>query len=259
MPNFVKLYDETIPSFNINTLNFTVNFVKAVILAGGLGTRLQPYTTFLPKAMLPLGEKPLLEHLIEWIKQNKIDSIVLCVSYLRKTIEDYFEDGSRFGVKIEYAVANRPLATAGQLKTAEEFIDDTFVCVYGDSIFDFNLKSMISYHKTKKPAITMGLSEYKTKLQYGFIETDKNNKVTAWNEKPEIKGNINIGCYVMEPSVLKVIPPNKPFGMDDVIRRTMARKNKVMAFIIKKGFMDIGDKNSYRQASRHFLAKLGQI
>ena len=233
--------------------------MKAVILAGGLGTRLQPYTTFLPKAMLPLGDKPLLEHLIKWIKKNKIDSIVVCVSYLRKTIEDYFEDGSRFGVNIQYAISNKPLATAGQLKTAEEFIDDTFVCVYGDSIFDFNLKSMIEYHKKKKPAITMALSEYKTKLKYGFIETDKNNKVTAWREKPEIKGNINIGCYVMEPSVLRVIPPNRPFGMDEVIRKVMARKNKVIGYVIKRGFMDIGDKNSYRQAYQHHLEKLGKI
>jgi mannose-1-phosphate guanylyltransferase len=233
--------------------------VKAVILAGGLGTRLQPYTTFLPKAMLPLGEKPLLEHLIDWIKHNNIHSIVLCVSYLRKTIEDYFEDGSRFGVSIEYAVANRPFATAGQLKTAEEFIDDTFVCVYGDSIFDFSLKNMVEYHKRKKSAVTMALFEYKTKLQYGFIETDRNNKVTAWKEKPEIKGNINIGCYVMEPGVFKLIPPNKPYGMDDVIRSAIARKNKVSGFLIKKGFMDIGDKVSYRRAYQHYIERLGQI
>ncbi len=233
--------------------------MKAVILAGGLGTRLQPYTTFLPKAMLPLGEKPVLEHLIDWIKRRNIDSIVLCVSYLRKTIEDYFEDGTRFGVKIEYAVANRPLATAGQLKTAEEFIDDTFVCVYGDSIFDFNLKNMIDYHKRKKSFVTMALFEYKTKLRYGFIETDKNNRVTTWKEKPEIKGNINIGCYVMEHEVLKLIPANRPYGMDDVIKNAIVRKNKVSGFLIKKGFIDIGDKASYRRAYQHYIERLGQI
>ncbi|MFL6432579.1 MAG: NDP-sugar synthase, partial [Nitrososphaeraceae archaeon] len=92
--------------------------MKAVILAGGLGTRLQPYTFFIPKPMLPLGNKPLLEHIIEWLKtgsNERIDHIVLCVSYLHRTIEDYFEDGSRFGIKIEYARSERPLATAGQL------------------------------------------------------------------------------------------------------------------------------------------------
>ena len=108
--------------------------MKAIILAGGLGTRLHPYTNSLPKPMLPLGEKPILEYLIEWVKKNGVKEIVLCVSYLRKKIEDYFQDGKRFGVKIEYAVSNKPLATAGQLKTAEKFIDDTFVCLYGDSI-----------------------------------------------------------------------------------------------------------------------------
>ncbi|MFI5416259.1 MAG: NDP-sugar synthase, partial [Nitrososphaerales archaeon] len=181
------------------------------------------------------------------------------VSYLRKTIEDYFEDGSRFGVKIEYAVANRPLATAGQLKTAEELIDDTFVCLYGDSIFDFNLKSMIANHHRKKSFVTMGLFEYKTKLQYGFIEMDKANKVKAWREKPEVKGNINIGCYVMEPGIFKFIPPNKPYGMDDVIRNAIAKKNKVSGFLIKKGFLDIGDKTSYRRAYQQYIARLGQI
>ena len=233
--------------------------MKAIILAGGLGTRLQPYTTFLPKPMLPLGEKPLLEHLIDWLKKNGVTSIVLCVSYLRKTIEDYFESGDRFGVSIEYAIANRPLATAGQLKTAQEFINDSFVCVYGDSIFDFNLRCMIEQHVKKKSFITMSLYEYKTNLPYGIIETNSNGRVTTWNEKPEIKGNINIGCYVMEPQVFSFIPPDKPFGMDQVIKKALSTKKQVNSFLIKKGFVDIGDKASYRKASQQFLEKLGNI
>jgi len=233
--------------------------VKAVILAGGLGTRLQPYTTFVPKPMLPLGEKPLLEHLIEWLRKNGIKSTVLCVSYLRKTIEDYFEDGERFGMDIEYAIASKPLATAGQLKTAEKFIDKSFVCVYGDSIFDFDLKTMINQHLKKKSFITMSLYEYKTKLNYGVIETAKNGRVIGWNEKPEIKANINIGCYVMEPQVFDLIPSNKPYGMDDVIKKAILRKKVVNSFLTKKGFMDIGDKTSYKKAYQQFLEKLGNI
>ena len=233
--------------------------MKAVILAGGLGTRLQPYTTFMPKPMLPLGEKPLLEHLIDWNKKNGVKSIVLCVSYLRKTIEDYFEDGKRFGVKIEYAVANRPLATAGQLKTAEKFIDGTFVCMYGDSIFDFNLKKMITHHKQKKSFVTMGLFEFKTNLPYGVIYTSKNGKVTDWKEKPEIDANINMGCYVMEPGIFDFIPKNKPYGMDDLVRKIMDKKKTVQSFITKKGFIDIGDKTSYRKAYQQYLERLGKI
>jgi len=233
--------------------------VKAVILAGGLGTRLQPYTTFMPKPMLPLGEKPLLEHLIEWVKKNGIKSVVLCVSYLRKTIEDYFEDGKRFGISIEYADAKRPLATAGQLKTAEEFIKDTFVCLYGDSIFNFNLKNMILQHRKKRSFITISLYEYKTNLKYGVIETGRNGKVTAWNEKPEIKANINMGCYIMEPQVFGFIPKNKAYGMDVLVRKSISKKKPVNAFLTKKGFLDIGDKASYRNAYQQFLEKLGKI
>jgi mannose-1-phosphate guanylyltransferase len=233
--------------------------VKAVILAGGLGTRLQPYTTFLPKPMLPLGEKPLLEHLISWIKRNKITDIVLCVSYLRKTIEDYFEDGSRFGVKIEYAVADRPLATAGQLKTAESLIDGTFACIYGDSVFNFNLKQMVNQHRSRRSFITMSLYKYKTNIKYGVIETSKSGRVTAWNEKPEITANINIGCYVMEKGVFDLIPQDKPYGMDDVIKRALAKKKTVNGFLVKNGFIDIGDKASYKKAYEQYREKLGKI
>ena len=233
--------------------------MKAVILAGGLGKRLLPYTTFLPKPMLPLGEKPILEHLIDWAKKNGIKSIVLCVSYLRKTIEDYFEDGKKFGVNIEYAISNKPLATAGQLKTAEPFIDDTFVCMYGDSIFDFNLRNMIKQHKVKKAFVSMSLNEYKTNLAYGVIDISKTGKVLRWNEKPEIKANVNMGCYVMEPDVFSLIPKNKPYGMDDLIKKAMNRKKLINSFITKKGFTDIGNKASYKKAYQEHIQKLGKI
>ncbi len=232
--------------------------MKAVILAGGLGTRLLPLTKKTPKPMLLLGKKPILEHLIDWNKKNGVKSIVLCVSHLRNTIEDYFEDGKRFGVNIEYAISNKPLATAGQLKTAEEFIDDTFVCMYGDSIFNFNLRNMIKQHKTKKAFVTMGLNEYKTNLEYGVIDTSKTGKVLSWEEKPEIKANVNMGCYIMEPNVFSLIPKNKPYGMDDVIKRAMSKKKLVTGFITKNGFIDIGNKESYKEATQNYIAKFGK-
>ena len=225
--------------------------MKAVIIAGGLGTRLRPLTNNTPKPMLPIGEKPILEHLVNWTKKGGIKSVILCVSYLRESIEDYFGDGEKFGVKIEYAISKKQLATAGQLKTAEKFIDDDFVCMYGDSIFNFSLRSMIKQHSIKKPFVTMSLNEYKTTLPYGVIETSKKGKVVNWNEKPEIKANINMGCYIMNPQVFNLIPKNKSYGMDDVIKKAM-KKKVVNSFITKKGFTDIGNTESYKQACEEY-------
>ena len=232
--------------------------MKAVIIAGGLGTRLRPLTNKTPKPMLPIGEKPILEHLVNWTKKGGIKSVVLCVSYLKESIEDYFGDGEKFGVNIEYAISKKQLATAGQLKTAEEFIEDDFVCLYGDSIFNFSLKSMIKQHSIKKSFVTMSLSEYKTNLPYGVIETSKNGKVIKWKEKPEIKANVNMGCYIMNPQVFNLIPKNKSYGMDDVIKKIM-KKNTVNSFITKKGFTDIGNKESYKQACDEYDKKQKRV
>lgn len=234
--------------------------MKAVILAGGLGTRLQPYTFFIPKPMLPLGNKPLLEHIIEWlIRGNTITEIVLCVSYLHRTIEDYFEDGSRLGIKIEYARSDRPLATAGQLKTAEPLIDDTFVCVYGDAVYEFPINNMIEEHRNSKAFVTMALLSYNAKLKYGFIDLDKNSQIISWREKPEIKGLINIGCYIMEPGFVKIIPDSGAYGMDDAVREALLQKKQVTGFKVDSGFIDIGDKKSYLETYKKYVEKLGKI
>ena len=229
--------------------------MKAVILAGGLGTRLQPYTFFIPKPMLPIGNKPLLEHILEWLKKNNgIDKIVICVSYLHRIIEDYFEDGGRFGMKIQYAKSERPLATAGQLKSAEKLLNETFVCLYGDSIYEFNLQKM-------KALVSMALLSYKTNLKYGFIDVDgKEDRIISWREKPEVSGLINIGCYVIEPSFLNFIPNSSAFGMDDAVRKALEQQRVVKGFRIgSSGFVDIGDKKSYLEVYKKYVRKLGKI
>lgn len=237
--------------------------MKAVILAGGLGTRLQPYTFFIPKPMLPLGNKPLLEYLVEWlINSNKIEEIIICVSYLHRSIEDYFEDGSRFGIKIKYSRSERPLATAGQLKTASNYLDESFVCLYGDSVYEFPLGKMIENHLADNAFISMALCKYKTNLKYGFIELKNNNdsEVSEWKEKPEISGLINIGCYVFEPEFLNLIPKSVSFGMDEAVRQSIMEKKKVKSFLVDDGsFIDIGDKKSYLEAYKQYVKKLGKI
>jgi mannose-1-phosphate guanylyltransferase len=210
--------------------------------------------------MLPLGNKPLLEYIIEWLKNaGGIEEIVICVSYLHRTIEDYFEDGARFGVEIEYARSERPLATAGQLKTAERLLEEPFVCLYGDSVYEFNLRKMIREHRDSKAYVSMALIEYSTKLKYGFIDVNDQDKITSWREKPEISGLINIGCYIMDSEFLKLIPKTGSFGMDDAVRKALEQKRIVKAFKIDSGFIDIGDKKSYLDAYKQYASRLGKI
>ena len=233
--------------------------MQAVILAGGLGTRLTPYTLFLPKPMLPLADKPLLQHLIEWLKRNDVTELTICVSYLRKAIEGYFENGKELGVSINYARSNKPLGTAGQLKSAESFLKGKCVCLYGDSIVDFKLKDSIKFHEKKKALATMVLMEYKTNLRYGFIDLDGEGRVRTWREKPEVKGMINVGCYVMERRFLKYIPKDKMYGMDIAFRDAIGAGEKIYGYPAKGTFIDIGDKRSYASAYQKYLSELGKI
>lgn len=231
----------------------------SVILAGGLGTRLLPYTMFMPKPMLPLGEKPLLEHLIEWNLKNGIDEVVLCISYLGRMIEDYFGDGERFGVSIRYASSRKPLATAGQLRTASEMIDETFVCMYGDSVYDFDLAEMIQAHQRYNAFITMGLHCHRSTIPYGVIDTGPDGRVISWREKPQTVSKINMGCYVMEPGVMSYIPEGKPWGMDSVIKSAMDDGKAVLGHLAQGSFTDVGTRSSYMEASQTYRERLGDI
>ncbi|MHB1909473.1 MAG: nucleotidyltransferase family protein [Nitrososphaerales archaeon] len=234
---------------------------KALILAGGMGTRLQPYTFFVPKPMLPLADRPLLEHLIVWLKSNKIEEIVISVSYLRHMIEDYFEDGKRWQLKIAYASSESPLGISGQILAGKSQIKSTFVLLYGDSAFDFDLKRMQAFHKKSNAKLTIGLMHYSEKMKYGLIERDeKTGVVLSWKEKPEIGGLINVGCYIAEPALFDYIPKGKMYGFDKVVRDMMKGGEKVVSYVIEgKEFNDIGDEKSYKKAYDLYMQKLGKI
>ncbi len=233
--------------------------LKAVVLAGGLGTRLRPYTLFMPKPMLPLGDKPVLEHSIRWLSSSGIREIVICVGYLGRIVEDYFLDGRDLNVKITYARTRTPMGTAGQLKSAEKLIDETFLCVYGDSIFDFKVNDMIDFHLKEEVLATIALVPYKSTLKYGFIEMDEYGAVKKWREKPTVEGLINVGCYVMEPRFLDYIPEDKMFGMNLAFERALEANERIYGYVSKGSFTDIGDRKSYIKVYKRYLKKLGEI
>ena len=233
--------------------------MKAVVLAGGLGTRLRPYTYFLPKPMLPLGYKPLLGHIIDWLVSLKITNLVVCVGYLQKVIEEYFENGADFGAQISYSRSQKPLGTAGQLKHAESFVDGSFLCVYGDSLYDFELKDVVKLHEKRGALATMVLMDYKTKMKYGFIDLGKDNSVLQWREKPEVSNLINVGCYIMEKRFLKYIPENKMYGMDVAFKNALSEGETICGIRPKGQVIDIGDKESYEKAVEAYDGEFGKI
>lgn len=237
----------------------TSSLMQSVILAGGLGTRLLPYTMFMPKPMLPLGEKPILEHIIEWNIKNGITDIILCTSYLGRVIENYFEDGAGIGASIQYALSRKPLSTAGQLKTAQDLVHGRFVCIYGDSIYGFDLSDMMYMHKKRDAFITMGLHEYDSSIPYGVVDADEDGNVLAWREKPSTKVNINMGCYVMERNTLDYIPKDEPWGMDAVVNTALERGETVLAYHTKGNFIDVGTYPLYKEASMEFRKRLGDV
>jgi len=226
--------------------------MKAVILAGGLGKRVRPYTLFLPKPMLPLGDKPILGHLIDWIKKQKIKEIIICTSYMSDIIEEHFGNGKKYGVKITYVRAKKPLGTAGQLKSAQKYLDGTFLCIYSDSLFNFKISNAVKFHKKTNPIVTMIVSNYETKLKYGIIELNKDRSVAEWKEKPVIKGLINTGCFIMNSKVLKYIPKNKIYEMDQVFKRIQKENQNIYGYPVTGDILDLGDKNEYEKVFKQF-------
>jgi len=179
--------------------------LKAAILAGGAGIRLRPLTYVYPKAMMPLGGRPLLEHAIEYLKGQGVDDIVLCVAYLRSRIKEYFHDGADFGVRLSYAEADEPLGTAGQLSTAKEMLTETFLAMNGDILTNLNLRDMIGTHTASENAATIAVRKLAYEVPYGCVDLDDSMRMTGFREKPVLTYLANAGIYVMDPKVFDYV------------------------------------------------------
>lgn len=232
--------------------------IKAVILAGGLGTRLRPYTLFVPKPLLPVGHVPILERILEWLKQNDIREVVISTGYLGQMIEDYFGDGSGFGLKVEYASSREPLGIAGQLRNADDKLGARFVCLYGDAILDFDLKRVVAFHDAKDAMLTMALMSYKTQSKYGVIDVADDGRIQRWKEKPVVETAINVGCYVMQKDYLKYIP-SSVYGMKEAFDEAMSKGERLYGLKVKGTFRDIGDRQAYLEADAYYSKNEGKV
>ncbi|MCZ0754617.1 sugar phosphate nucleotidyltransferase [Anoxybacillus sp. J5B_2022] len=234
--------------------------MKGIIMAGGRGTRLRPLTCDVPKPMVPLVGKPVLEYTIEWLKRFGVTDIAITIHYLGETIKQYFGDGSRFGVNICYFEEQEPLGTAGSIKHAESFIDDTFVVVSGDALTDVDLSEAIAFHRDRHALATIVTSQQANPLDYGGIIAANDGKVKQLIEKPkwnEVYSDfVNTGIYIFERDILQHINENETCDFSsDIFPMLLKNDAPLYAFLAKGYWLDIGTIQQYRKAHIDILNK----
>jgi len=234
--------------------------MKALFLAGGMGTRLKPLTNDLPKPMVPMMGKPLLERNMLKLKDCGIDEIILSICYKSQIIEEYFGDGTKLGLKIHYVCEDIPLGTGGAIKNSEEFFDDTFIIFYADILSDISITDMIKFHEQKRAAITIAATQVENSSAYGVIEYSANLYAQSFTEKPkhsEIKSNyINAGICIVEPDILKEIPSSQPVSLEREIYPLLLKKGYSIAVYKSEAYwMDVGTIEKYIRAHQDILSR----
>ncbi|ARK29380.1 sugar phosphate nucleotidyltransferase [Halalkalibacter krulwichiae] len=232
--------------------------MKGVIMAGGKGTRLRPLTCNVPKPMVPLIEKPVMQYSIELLKKYGITDIAVTVQYLPDKIRDYFGDGSELGVNLTYFEETTPLGTAGSVKQAEEFLDEPFIVVSGDALTDFNLEDGINFHNEKNSVTTIFMKQVECPLEFGVIMTDEENRIIRFLEKPSwsevFSDTVNTGIYIMDPSIFSYIPSDTVCDFSkDVFPRLLEEEAGLFGYAANGYWSDIGNLKQYRQAHSDLL------
>jgi len=225
--------------------------MKAVILAGGLGSRLKPFTEVIPKPLLPIGEKSVLEIQINHLKDYGFDEIILATNYKSEYIENFFGDGSRYGVKLKVSKEDIPLGTVGPLNLLKDELTEPFLMMNGDILTLLNFKKMYDFAISKETDLTVGVKELVTPFQFGNIFFD-GDYVTDIQEKPDIKTTILAGVYIIKPGVFNIIPTNVLYSMDSLINDMLAAKLPITKFDIHEYWLDIGRVEDYQKAQTFY-------
>ncbi|MBI4375867.1 MAG: nucleotidyltransferase family protein [Elusimicrobia bacterium] len=220
--------------------------LSAVVMAGGFGQRLRPLTDKLPKPMLPIGDKPLMEHIVGQLREAGIRQMVITTHYKADAIVDHFGDGEKFGVRIGYLKEDKPLGTAGALGLMES-PTATQLVINGDVLTQVNFKSMLAFHRESQAVMTVGVREFDFQVPYGVVET-QGVYIQRLNEKPVRKFLINAGIYLLEPAVYRHIGRDQKLDMTELINRLVKDGLKVASFPISEYWLDIGDPGSYQRA-----------
>ncbi|NMA86308.1 MAG: nucleotidyl transferase, partial [Tissierellia bacterium] len=229
--------------------------IKAVIMSGGMGTRLRPLTCHLPKPMVPIFNKPNMEYIIELLRDFGIEDIAITLHYLPEKIMDYFGNGEKFNVNLKYYIEDKPLGTGGSVKNTGEFLDDTFIVISGDAFTDIDLKKAWEFHKEKKSKATLALKRENIPLEYGVVIVDDNGKIVKFLEKPSwgevFSDTINTGIYILEPSVLDYYKIGENFDFSkDLFPKLLEDNVPLYGYVMNEYWCDVGDYDSYIETHR---------
>jgi mannose-1-phosphate guanylyltransferase / phosphomannomutase len=235
--------------------------MRAVLMAGGSGTRLRPLTCDLPKPMVPILNRPIAEHIINLLKRHNIYEVIATLHYLPDAMRDYFQDGSDFGVQMTYAVEeDQPLGTAGCVKNIAELLDETFLVISGDSITDFDLTAAIQFHKQQKSKATLILTRVPNPIEFGVVITDKDGRINRFLEKPStseiFSDTVNTGTYILEPEVLEYLPANTECDFSkDLFPLLLAKDEPMYGYIAQGYWCDVGHLDAYRESQYDALER----
>jgi mannose-1-phosphate guanylyltransferase len=236
--------------------------LKAVILVGGLGTRLRPLTYNTPKSLVPVLNKPFLEYVLRRLKEHGVDEVILALSHLAPPIEACFGNGAKLGLKINFVLEKSPMGTAGAVKNVAKLVSDSFFVLNGDIFSDLDFSAMLAFHRKNKAMVTISLTPVDNPTHYGLIETDIRNRVTRFLEKPkpeEVTTHmINAGTYVLEPGVLDLIPTGQDYSFERQLFPAMLSEGEaVYAFSSSGYWIDIGNPEKYSQLNFDLLSGKG--
>jgi mannose-1-phosphate guanylyltransferase/phosphomannomutase len=228
--------------------------MKAVVMAGGEGTRLRPLTSNQPKPMVPIVGKPCMEHILELLKEHGLEDVIVTVAFMPQAIRSYFGSGDALGLSIEYSVEESPLGTAGSVRLASDRLDETFIVISGDALCDVDLTELIRSHRDRGAAVTIGLKSVENPLEFGIVVTDDEGRIERFLEKPSwsqvFSDTINTGIYVLEPEVLRHVPTDGPFDFSKELFPLLLEMGRPMyGYVFDDYWQDIGNLDQFRQAN----------
>lgn len=225
--------------------------MKAVVLAGGKGARLAPYTTILPKPLMPIGDMPILEVMMLQMREAGIEHVILTVGHLAELLHAFFKDGSQLGINITYSYEQCPLGTAGPIALVEG-LNDTFLVSNGDVLTTLKLHDLIKFHREQKAIATIASHHRQTKIDLGVLQKDGDCRITGYIEKPVYDFMVSMGIYVFEPAVMPYIPRNEYLDFPDLIKKLIAAGERVVGYEFNGYWEDLGRPDDYTRATKDF-------